>query len=696
MRTFLKKISPFLLKENRLIVFTLGFLLLFSLGSYAFASALYHPGDTNDPTCGPTDPGCYVDLLPDQSSHAGAYLTTNGTTDSWATIPTATSTVTGLLSSADWTAFSGKQAALGFTPLNAASNLSDVAVANTALNNILPSQTSNAGKFLTTDGTNTSWAATLAGTIAPTQVAFGTASSTITSSGELTFNGTTNEFLVGVPHDGSPTPYTTFKVDPANGSYQLGDANTIAGATYLNIADSSKVVSFFGASAPSAISSSIFSGSGVNDINIVGTYLGGLTTTFTATIDGTNRQTLTYGTLSGTFLVGETVTAVPSSASGIVVSDTGTVIVLHVASGNFAVGDTLTGGTSGATSHVTVASPKGDTLSFTDTSGTNNFHNDQILSTMSFSKGMGLNAATVTGHTLGDSWSVTITETPHKGLNLDFANQQYVLGDPTGMAYVNVSGGGGSVSIHGTGGTCSFDGSAMGGTCFSDARLKTNVVDLGDALATLDKLRPVTYNWIDPTMPQGTNIGLIAQEVQQIYPDFVGAVGNTGYLGVKYDAFIVPTIKAVQELDLKVEPLLSIDPTVSGSLASLVGQYLENAVVAIKDLTVNTLHINGSVCADDVCVTKAQFKQMLLNAGGASSTPPPAPDPTPDPSTATSTPTSDDTTGDTSTSTPVTVSDPSSDDSGTATTTPADPSAGSGQAPMDDSGASTASSTPTS
>ncbi len=38
-----------------------------------------------------------------------------------------------------------------------ANNLSDVANANTSLNNLLPSQTSNSGKFLTTNGTNSSW-----------------------------------------------------------------------------------------------------------------------------------------------------------------------------------------------------------------------------------------------------------------------------------------------------------------------------------------------------------------------------------------------------------------------------------------------------------------------------------------------------------------------------------------------------------
>lgn len=57
-----------------------------------------------------------------------------------------------------------------------ANNLSDLANATTARNNILPSQTSNSGKFLTTDGTNASW---------------GTPSSTASAGGVIWENGTT-------------------------------------------------------------------------------------------------------------------------------------------------------------------------------------------------------------------------------------------------------------------------------------------------------------------------------------------------------------------------------------------------------------------------------------------------------------------------------------------------------------------------
>jgi len=51
-------------------------------------------------------------------------------------IQTASSTQAGALSAADWTTFNSKQAALGYTPLNAADNLSDVANAATARTNL--------------------------------------------------------------------------------------------------------------------------------------------------------------------------------------------------------------------------------------------------------------------------------------------------------------------------------------------------------------------------------------------------------------------------------------------------------------------------------------------------------------------------------------------------------------------------------
>lgn len=67
--------------------------------------------------------------------------------------------------------------------------------ANAALNAFLPDQTSNSGKFLTTDGTNTSWATPTAGTVTSVNVSGGTTGLTtsggpVTSSGTITLAGT--------------------------------------------------------------------------------------------------------------------------------------------------------------------------------------------------------------------------------------------------------------------------------------------------------------------------------------------------------------------------------------------------------------------------------------------------------------------------------------------------------------------------
>jgi hypothetical protein len=86
---------------------------------------------------------------------------------------------------------------------------------------------------------------------------------------------------------------------------------------------------------------------------------------------------------------------------------------------------------------------------------------------------------------------------------------------------------------------------------FSDERLKENIVNLPNQLANILALRPVEFDYKDGS---GHQLGFIAQEVQEVYPDLVGESG--GYLTLtdlnKNDARL---IKAFQELATKVEAL---------------------------------------------------------------------------------------------------------------------------------------------
>ena len=102
-------------------------------------------------------------LAPSQGSNSGKYLTTNGTTTSWGTVDALPSqggnngkylTTDGSASS--WSSISLSSNVTGTLPIT--SGGTGQTGANAAFNALAPSQTSNSGKFLTTNGTDTSWA----------------------------------------------------------------------------------------------------------------------------------------------------------------------------------------------------------------------------------------------------------------------------------------------------------------------------------------------------------------------------------------------------------------------------------------------------------------------------------------------------------------------------------------------------------
>jgi hypothetical protein len=82
----------------------------------------------------------------------------------------------------------------------------------------------------------------------------------------------------------------------------------------------------------------------------------------------------------------------------------------------------------------------------------------------------------------------------------------------------------------------------------SDERLKTDIQDL-DSTARLLQLRPVDYLWksqLTSDEPNKRNLGFIAQEVKDVFPELVG-VAPDGMFSVEYTGLIAPLVKAIQE-----------------------------------------------------------------------------------------------------------------------------------------------------
>lgn len=92
----------------------------------------------------------------------------------------------------------------------------------------------------------------------------------------------------------------------------------------------------------------------------------------------------------------------------------------------------------------------------------------------------------------------------------------------------------------------------------SDARQKTEVQDTDLGLEFVNSLRPVSFKWISDRLGV-VNYGLLAQEVESVLGGkaFGGHVYDKGadVHGLRYDQFIAPLIKAVQELSAEVERL---------------------------------------------------------------------------------------------------------------------------------------------
>ncbi len=117
------------------------------------------------------------------------------------------------------------------------------------------------------------------------------------------------------------------------------------------------------------------------------------------------------------------------------------------------------------------------------------------------------------------------------------------------------------VKIGGTGGAPVYqlqvgdagDGSAVGASIFlytSDAKFKTNVTTIENALDKVLQLRGVNFNW---KSTGAKDIGLIAQEVEKVFPESVSTVNDTK--SVDYGHLVAPLIEAVKEQHKQIQDL---------------------------------------------------------------------------------------------------------------------------------------------
>src|SRR3989344_1702837 len=158
-------------------------------------------------------------------------------------------------------------------------------------------------------------------------------------------------------------------------------------------------------------------------------------------------------------------------------------------------------------------------------------------------------------------WDIEVEGTHNFIGNNIFAHNTYISGNtgiststPSSKLHVfsNISGGG-VATFTDANASCTIDPTNSGLSCSSDQNLKKDIVAL-NATSTLDKLmslRAVDYHWSGESSAVGTHTGFVAQEVEQIFPEFVSTDKN-GRKAVAYSNLIPVMVTAIQQLNNRV------------------------------------------------------------------------------------------------------------------------------------------------
>jgi len=124
---------------------------------------------------------------------------------------------------------------------------------------------------------------------------------------------------------------------------------------------------------------------------------------------------------------------------------------------------------------------------------------------------------------------------------------------------------------------------SAGCTSSSDERLKENIKSLDNSLDKILQLRGVEYDYIDKAKyGDGHQVGVIAQEVEKVYPEVVKTDSKTGLKAVAYDHLVAPLIEAVKTIFNRITGIESNQTSQYREIASLKESKADKTMVDTK------------------------------------------------------------------------------------------------------------------
>ena len=245
--------------------------------------------------------------------------------------------------------------------------------------------------------------------------------------------------------------------------------------------------------------------------------------------------------------------------------------------------------------------------------------------------------STITGNANANSWPIyfgvsnpskgrvvamTIDNTANVGIGTISPSYRFSVSDTTTAGIVG--------SFTNSDGTCTLDpGDVSGWSCPSDLNLKKDIETLASgSLDNILALRPVAYRLRNESNSTEVSTGLIAQEVQTVFPKLVKTQID-GTLALNYGGLTPYMISAIQEMNLKITEINDLEKENSwrDALIAWFGNAANGITKIYADVFESKQVQTDQLCIKDVCMDRDQLYNLMNQTGPAGNSTPPTPDP---------------------------------------------------------------------